>query len=922
MDPVVFAEEFSNTNQGTTSQSEESVAGNASLENLPVGNESGSFFGLESLTTNVAGNASLGNLPVDNESGPFFGLGSLTKNVNFEPSIPVSNYNDQFLGTLVPEPNQGGANFPCIEQEDWFKAAAEEEDEAFNRLMEMSSEDFEKMMSEIPDGILGPSSATSYAISNKRARRDEEEFGQIGVENDPVPQPAFEPQQMNQIRQIREVKSRRGKVIEVLQKKVQDLEADLVKSRAEVNDAFENGRMMTLLGLNNEWEAKEAILKDNANSALTHQQGQLEEAKREIVENNEKLDQYRAQAETYEANFQYEAGRYKQAAQEEFQAQSEAVTALEGAKNFLETQLSEQTRVLDLAKLDVESLGGKVAGLEGEKAKWEAAERLRKQEQQAQPTVIGALEGKIKELEAVVKTTEAALEESEQVIERLDGAATRTEGACADQKKLLDKSQSYAKDLEKRIADLEREQSSKEVAQRRREEELERSGTETCKALEGKINELEINAEKATRAQENSVHATKSLNDEINRLSEELAEVQLALKTKANELETAQAALKEQVKAQNCQKLRDSRSVVVGPVEQVNIEPSCLHHAFGGTKNCGTSFTFDGAEKLFPPSHIGGRKIHPKKSRRQKQSQPQHQPVSQTPWDQEPEPESKRAQSTSQLGMFSHQFYPTPVPANNRPRRSQIHVEQAIRNRLHIPLGKVHKIVSRLDKIGDWQDEMTDTKAGLVISAELTGLSIDDLRVMQKLRSSIPSRSSSRNPRYLMNPALVEIPRTLVDLLATDDRPAISAFLDGASYPQRRRSNDITREVKSQGTQTELSDAEAKMDSGNVAVQEEVAVAQPSSSSSPWKIWLIFSCLLLWLVLPLLMPLPWSSPVDWIFEEPDPNSGWLDSAPKPSPWYNLLPDDFSRWPIISNFIDFFFERPDLESKWCGNIPVG
>lgn len=71
---------------------------------------------------------------------------------------------------------------------------------------------------------------------------------------------------------------------------------------------------MTLLGLNDEWEAKEAILKDDANSTLTHEHGQLEEAKREIVEYKEKLDQYRAEAETYKNNVEYEASRYRQAA--------------------------------------------------------------------------------------------------------------------------------------------------------------------------------------------------------------------------------------------------------------------------------------------------------------------------------------------------------------------------------------------------------------------------------------------------------------------------------------------------------------------------------------------------------------------------------------------------------------------------------
>lgn len=302
----------------------------------------------------------------------------------------------------------------------------------------------------------------------------------------------------------------------------------------------------------------------------------------------------------------------------------------------MDTQLSEQTRILDLAKLYVGSLEKKVTDFEWEKAGWEAAERLREQEQQAQPTVIGDLECKIKELEAVVKKREAALEESEKVNRRLDGAAKQTEDACADQKKLLDKSQSYAKDPEKRLADLEREQSSKEIAQRRREEELEQSGTEICKALEGKINDLEVNAENASRAQENSANATKTLNQEIHSLKEDLTEVKLALNTKTNELEKAQSALKEQAKAQKRQQIRDSRSVV-GPVEQINIEPSCLHLAYGGTTNVATSFIFVAAEKVFPPSYIAGRKIHPKKSRPQQEFQPRPQPKLQTQWDHEPE---------------------------------------------------------------------------------------------------------------------------------------------------------------------------------------------------------------------------------------------------------------------------------------------
>ena len=873
MDPSVFGEEFSNENQGTTSQSGEGVAGNAFT----------------------------GNLPVDNDIDPFVGSESLTTNESFDPSLPVSD--DDYL--LALEPNQFTANFPSIEEEDLFKVINEEQEEEFHRLMEMSPEDFEKMMRGFPDGMLGPSSATSYAMSKKRARRDEEDFAQTAVESAPIaPQPAFEPQQIHQIRQIREVKSRQGKAIGGLRKRVQDLEADLAKSRAEANGAFENGRMMTLLGLTDEWEAKEAKIKSDANSALTQKHGQLEDANREIAEKIKKLDQYRAEAEAYKANVEGEARLYKQAAQEEIQAQNEAVKAAERAKNRVETQLSEQTRVLDLAKPYVEGLEKKVAELESEKANWGDAERLR--EQEAQPMAIRALEGKFKDLEVVAEKTKAALGESEKVIRKLEESITRTENASVDQKKLLEESQSYAKDLEERLADLEREQSSKEVAQRRREEELQRSGTEVCKALEGKINDLEATAEKATRAQDNSAQANKSLNEELQSLSGDLKEVQLALKTKADELEMARSALKEQAKAQNPQQPRETQSVV-DPVEQINIEPSCPHPAYRGTTSVGSSFTFVAAKGL-PPSHIRSRQPRSKESRRQRQTQPQPEPQIQS--EQELELEPKPA-PRSQLGMFSHDFYPA-VPAN-RPRRSHIHVEEAIRSRLHIPLNKIHTIVSKLDKLKDGQDGMAE-KAGLVISAELTGLSIDDLNIMQNLRMSIPG--SSRNPRKVMNSAQLEIPRTLVDLLATDDRPAISAFLDGASFPQARASNNIVRGRKSQGTQTKVSDAEAKEIKENITGQEEVAVAKPTSL---WKI-LIFLCLA-WLILPLLMPSPWSSPVAWLFEDPDPNSGWLDYVPKPSPWSNLLPD-FSRWPIISNILDLFFDQPDLESKWCGNIPMG
>lgn len=79
---------------------------------------------------------------------------------------------------------------------------------------------------------------------------------------------------------------------------------------------------MTLLGLNDEWEVKEAKIKSDANSALTQKHGQLEEVNREITKKIKKLDQYRTEAEAYEAeaykaNVKSKARRYRQVAQEE-----------------------------------------------------------------------------------------------------------------------------------------------------------------------------------------------------------------------------------------------------------------------------------------------------------------------------------------------------------------------------------------------------------------------------------------------------------------------------------------------------------------------------------------------------------------------------------------------------------------------------
>lgn len=208
----------------------------------------------------------------------------------------------------------------------------------------------------------------------------------------------------------------------------------------------------------------------------------------------------------------------------------------------------------------------------------------------------------------------------------MTGAKARAENACANQKKLLDESQSYAKDLEKRLADLEREQSSKEVAQRRREEERQQLETQACKALEGKTNNLEATAEKAIGEQDKSAQANKSLNEELQRLSEDLKEVQLALKIKTDELEKARSAIEEQAKGQSPQQLRETRSIV-GPVEQVNVEPSHAHPTHPGMSSVTKSFAFVAAKEL-PPSQLGSRQIRSMKSRRQPEILPQPKPPS------------------------------------------------------------------------------------------------------------------------------------------------------------------------------------------------------------------------------------------------------------------------------------------------------
>ena len=895
----------------------------------------------------VTSDAVLGNPPVNNDNDPFVNLGALTSNFDYDPSLPVSDVNDPFMGYggfavnndynpihrqtenqqafqegasfnanvgLAPETNQAATNLPAVDEENWLNLTNEEQDEEFQRLMEMSPEEFDKIMRAIPSEATRPLLATPYAISTKRARRDEDDSAPNTFESAPLePQPAFEPQQIHQIRQIRAAKSQQGKTIEALQKKGEDLEAELARFQVEANDAFENGRMVALLGLQTEWEAKEAKIKADAetehqnqvgairtflegqisegkdreetlareaNSAFEQLRGQLEEANRQLAENDKRLDQFQAEAEAYKANVEREANEYKHAAEEELETQKKALEATEIAKNLAESHLSEKTRALALAKPYVEGLEEKVANLE-----------------------------------------------------RLDEAKSLAENARAGEQKLLEESRSYAKELEERVVELEKEQSADRAEQQGQEEELECSGAEAAKALEGKIRELEEKAEEAKMAMENSSQATKGLNEELRRISADLVKAQSALKTKTDDLERARSAIEEQANYQKPPEPRETLSVV-RPMEQINVEPSESAHY--KMPSVAKPFTFVAATEL-PPSIIKSRQIKAMKSRRQPQShlKPEPEPQrekSKKEKEQEAEPTTA---SPPQSGMFSRHFY-SPSPATvNRPKRSQIHAEEAIRTRFHIPLGKVHNILSKLDQVGDdWQDGMKEEKAGLIISAELTGLSIDDLQVMQSLRMSVPAGCSSRRKsRKVMSAAQLEIPSTLVDLLATNNRPAISAFLDGASFlqPSQASSADaVAGESESRGTQTEARDAEAEKDvkipegQGKIAAMvlpkpKQTRRWQGSGFASPGKM-MIFLCIL-YLILPLLLPSPWSSPAAWIFENPDPNSGWLNYEPEPSAWSNLLLN-ISGWPVISKFLDIFFDLPDLESKWCGNIPMG
>ncbi|MCJ1349813.1 hypothetical protein MMC31_008054 [Peltigera leucophlebia] len=857
VDPNNFGEgEGTNANRESTIYFGEGAVGDAGVVN-PINHENDLFLGPGALMTNDNFDPTR---PIDGENDPLMAVESRTAYDNPDTEQEQTQH-QQVFPDRAPETNQVAANVSNVEEEDWFRLSDQEQDDAFHRLMEMSNEEFEEMMRDFPAEEIptpGPSSATPYADSKKRVRLNEEGSASTSVGGAPsTPQQDFEPHQIHQIRQIREAKSRQGKAIEGLEKRVQDLTADLAKAQSEAQDAFENGRMIALLGVDGSWEAKEAQLRQDAQREHDQQIGAVRNfLEGQIAEKAKQLDQYRAEAEEYKTRVEGEAGKYKQAAEEEIEAHKAAVKAAEGAKNKAESGLSEKTRVLDLAKPYVESLEKKVSELEG-----------------------------------------------------LSGASKRDDNAQADLKRALENSQSYAVDLERKLANLKIEQSSKEAAQL---QQLQQSATEDRKALEGRIKDLESTANKATKAEDKAIQAIKGLDEELRRLSGDLNEVQLALTAKTDELERARSAIEEMTEAPYPQQQRETQSIV-GPVEQVDVEPS--NPANAKTISAASSFTFVAAKEL-PQLQVKMRPVHPKKSQRKLRPQPQPHPQPQLKQEPEPEPELT---TPSQLGMFSRHFYP-PVPWN-RPRRIHIHAEEAIRNRFRIPLDRVHAIASKLDQIEELQDGGgAADKASLIIAAELTGLSIRDLKVMRSLRMSLPSSSS--NPRSVMRNAELELPMTLVDLLASENRPAIRALLDGASFPQSQASTDIARDTRCQGTQTEtlLSEAEE--------VQEEEAVVQPGPKQSRWSrlgfgsLWktLIFLCLL-WFVLPLLLPLPWSSPVAWFFEDPDPNSGWLDYVPPPSPWSSLIPD-FSGWPVISTIFGSLFEDQDLESKWCGTIPVG
>lgn len=386
IDPIIFGEEATNENEGTTSQSGEGEAEGTVAGNPPVNHNGNPFANLGALTRNFDYDHSL---PISDGNGSFKEYGGFAVNSDYSPVHGQTQDQQVFqednasfnpnMG-LAPGPNQVATNLSAVREEDWLNPTDEEQDEQFQRLMAMSPEEFNEIMSAIPDEFAGASSAIPYTLANKRARCDEDGYVSTAIESGPLePQPGFEPQQFHQIRQVRAAKSQLGKANE---KKVQDLEAKLAKLQAEANDAFENGRIVALLDLHNEWEAKEAKIKADAetehqnqigavrallegqiaeskgreerliieaSSTFEQQRTQLEEASRQLADKDKRLDQFRAEAETYKANVDREANRYKKAAEEELGAQRNALESAEFAKNMAESYLSEKTRELALA---------------------------------------------------------------------------------------------------------------------------------------------------------------------------------------------------------------------------------------------------------------------------------------------------------------------------------------------------------------------------------------------------------------------------------------------------------------------------------------------------------------------------------------------------------------------------------------------
>lgn len=171
----------------------------------------------------------------------------------------------------------------------------------------MSPEEFEKMMRELPEeeNTAAGSSSTPYGVSSKRARCDEDDAAPASVSGAPsTPQP----QQIHQIRQIWEVKSRQWKAIEGLEKKVQNLEAELAKAHSEARDAFENGRMVALLSADTGWEAKEAKPRSGAELDSERQFGVVRNfLEGQIAELSKQLGQYRAEAGEYKKSVEGES---------------------------------------------------------------------------------------------------------------------------------------------------------------------------------------------------------------------------------------------------------------------------------------------------------------------------------------------------------------------------------------------------------------------------------------------------------------------------------------------------------------------------------------------------------------------------------------------------------------------------------------